>query len=215
MIRSESPVILACQGVSVRFGGLEALRDVDLDVRDGEIVGRIGPNGAGKTTLMECISGFQPVFRGRIIYKGDNLLRHAPGDRAGLGIGRTLQNVRLFPYLTVVDNLRVALHRHTKSNPFTDALLLPSTRNEERRILERAEQLVELVGMQAFAEKFASELSYGTLRLLELACMLALEPTVLLLDEPASGISQAETEALGPLLRRIKDQTGSTILLIE
>src|SRR2546421_1555019 len=100
MIRSESPVVLSCQGVSVRFGGLEALRDVDLDVREGEIVALIGPNGAGKTTLMECISGFQPVFRGSITYRGANLLSHAPGDRARLGIGRTLQNVRLFPYLT-------------------------------------------------------------------------------------------------------------------
>ena len=213
--RSDAPVVLACEAVSVRFGGLKALDDVDLEVRDGEIVGLIGPNGAGKTTLFECISGFQPVAAGRIGYRGTNLLALLPGQRAQLGIGRTLQNVRLFPYLTVVDNLRIALHRHMHNGVLAHAFALPAARREERAIMEDAERLVALVGMQGFAEKFASELSYGTLRLLELACMLALRPSLLLLDEPASGISQKETEALGPLLRRIKEQTGATMLVIE
>ena len=213
--RSDAPVVLTCEGVSVRFGGLKALDDVDLEVRDGEIVGLIGPNGAGKTTLFECISGFQPVAAGRIGYRGTNLLALLPAQRAQLGIGRTLQNVRLFPYLTVVDNLRIALHRHMRNGVLAHAFALPAARREERAIMEDAERLVALVGMQGFAEKFASELSYGTLRLLELACMLALRPSLLLLDEPASGISQKETEALGPLLRRIKEQTGATMLVIE
>ena len=213
--RSDAPVVLACEAVSVRFGGLKALDDVDLEVRDGEIVGLIGPNGAGKTTLFECISGFQPVAAGRIGYRGTNLLALLPAQRAQLGIGRTLQNVRLFPYLTVVDNLRIALHRHMRNGVLAHAFALPAARREERAIMEDAERLVALVGMQGFAEKFASELSYGTLRLLELACMLALRPSLLLLDEPASGISQKETEALGPLLRRIKEQTGATMLVIE
>ena len=199
----------------MRFGGLQALDSVDLDVRDGEIVALIGPNGAGKTTLMECISGFQPVAAGHVRYRDIDLLSTAPGERAGLGIGRTLQNVRLFPYLTIVDNLRVALHRHMNSGVLSHAFRLPAANAEEKEILQRADRLVELMGMQAYAEKYASELSYGTLRLLELACMLALEPDMLLLDEPASGISQKETEALGPLLRRIKEQTNSTILIIE
>jgi len=213
--RTDSPVVLSCQGVKVHFGGLRALDGVDLEVREGEIVGLIGPNGAGKTTLMECISGFQRVTEGTIEHKGVDLLRKAPGERAALGIGRTLQNVRLFPYLTIVDNIRVALHRHQTSGAVADALRLPSTREEDRRILDEAHRLVSLVGMDAFAEKFASELSYGTLRLLELACMIALQPSLLLLDEPASGISQKETEALGPLLRDIKRETGATILMIE
>jgi branched-chain amino acid transport system permease protein len=201
--------------VGVRFGGLQALNEVDLEVREGEIVGLIGPNGAGKTTLMECVSGFQPIDGGRIHYRDEDLLTHAPGDRAGLGIGRTLQNVRLFPYLSVVDNLRVALHRHMHHGVLSHAFQLPPARAEERAVLAEAEALVELMGMQAFAEKYASELSFGTLRLLELACMLALQPRLLLLDEPASGISQKETEALGPLLRRIKDDTKATMLVIE
>jgi branched-chain amino acid transport system ATP-binding protein len=201
--------------VTVRFGGLVAVNDVDLEVREGEIVGLIGPNGAGKTTLMECVSGFQPLTGGAIEYRGQNLRTYAAGDRAGLGIGRTLQNVRLFPYLTIVDNIRVALHRHQNTGAVLHAFRLPPARQEEARILQDAERLVSLVGMDAFAEKYASELSYGTLRLLELACMLALQPKLLLLDEPSSGISQKETEALGPLLRRIKEATGATILMIE
>ena len=213
--RTSAPVILNCEEVSVRFGGLAALDGVNLEVREGEIVGLIGPNGAGKTTLMECISGFRRVSGGHITYRDEDLLTRAPGDRAGLGIGRTLQNVRLFPYLSIVDNIRVALHRHMDWGAMAHIVTLPASRNEEKQTLAEAERLVELVGMQAFAEKFASELSYGTLRLLELACMLALRPSFLLLDEPASGISQKETEALGPLLQRIKADTGSTILLIE
>jgi branched-chain amino acid transport system ATP-binding protein len=183
--RSEAPVILECANVSVRFGGLAALDSVNLRVREGEIVGLIGPNGAGKTTLFECISGFRPVSGGEITYKDEDLLAHAPGDRANLGIGRTLQNVRLFPYLSVVDNVRIALHRHMKHGAMADAFQLPTARREERSIMAEAAQLVEMMGMDAYAEKFASELSYGTLRLLELACMLALRPQLLLLDEPA------------------------------
>jgi ABC-type branched-subunit amino acid transport system ATPase component len=207
--------VLECRGVSVRFGGLKALSSVDLDIHEGEIVGLIGPNGAGKSTLMECISGFQPVTEGTIRYRGFDVLAHSPHERAGMGIGRTLQNVRLFPYLTVVDNLRVALHRHQRTGVVAHALRLPAARDEDVRFLERARSIVSMIGMEAFAEKFASELSYGTLRLLELGCMLALEPSFLLLDEPASGISQGETEALGPLLIDIKARTGATILLIE
>ena len=213
--RTDAPPILQCEGVAVRFGGLQALGGVDLEVREGEIVGLIGPNGAGKTTLMECISGFRPVSDGRVQYRGEDLLRHAPGDRAALGIGRTLQNVRLFPYLTIVDNIRVALHRRQKTGALLHALRLPAARDEERELLEEAQRIVSQIGMDEFAEKFASDLSYGTLRLLELGCMLALRPSFLLLDEPASGISQKETEALGPLLRRIKQDTGATILMIE
>ena len=207
--------LLQCTGVAVRFGGLQALGGVDLEVHEGEIVGLIGPNGAGKTTLMECISGFQRVTEGTIRYRGSDLLGLPPGSRASLGIGRTLQNVRLFPYLSVVDNVRVALHRHQSTGTLSHAFRLPSARREDDELLAEARRIVELVGMQGFAEKFASELSYGTLRLLELACMLALKPTFLLLDEPASGISQKETEALGPLLRDIKAATGATILMIE
>src|SRR5438270_2000459 len=217
--RTDAPVLLDCSSVTVRFGGLAALDDVSLEVRQGEIVGLIGPNGAGKTTFMECISGFQPVRTGKITFYGGgvetDLLLWPPGFRAGLGIGRTLQNVRLFPYLTVLDNLRVALHRHVRSGALANALALPQARDEERRILADAQGLIDLLGLDAFAESYASELSYGTLRLVELGCMLALRPSLLLLDEPSSGISQKETEALGPLLLRVKKETDATIIMIE
>ena len=201
--------------MSVAFGGLRALDNVSLEVRHGEIVGLIGPNGAGKTTLFDCISGFRPHESGRIAYEGEDLSTVAPERRAWMGIGRTLQNVRLFPYLTVIDNMRIALHRHMRRRSIEHAFHLPPVIEEEREILGRAAEIVRLFNMDAFAEKYASELSYGTLRLLELACMIALDPKLLMLDEPASGISQKETEALGPLLRRIKDETGATILMIE
>ena len=213
--RTDAPLVIDCQGVSVRFGGLAALDDVNLTVREGEIVGLIGPNGAGKTTLMECISGFRRVSAGRILHRGDDLLKLLPGQRAQRGIGRTLQNVKLFPDLSVFDNIRVALHRHQTVGVASAALRLPKMRAEEEETAREADRVLSVIGMESWAEKFASELSYGTLRLLEIGCVLALKPTVLLLDEPASGISQKETEALGPLLRKIKDTTGVTILMIE
>jgi ABC-type branched-subunit amino acid transport system ATPase component len=213
--RTSGEPILVVNEVSVAFGGLRALDSVSLEVRPHEIVGLIGPNGAGKTTLFDCISGFRAYDHGRIDYEGSNLGEVAPERRAWMGIGRTLQNVRLFPYLTVIDNLRIALHRHMRRSSLEHAFRLPPVREEERSILERAREIVDLFGMHAYADKYASELSYGTLRLLELACMIALDPKLLLLDEPSSGISQKETEALSPLLRRIKDEIGATIVMIE
>ncbi len=213
--RSSAAAILDVKNVSVAFGGLKALEEVTLEVREHEIVGLIGPNGAGKTTLFECVSGFQGYDSGRITYAGTDLSSVAPERRAWMGIGRTLQNVRLFPYLTVVDNIRIALHRHMRRSAIEHAFSLPPVTMEERTILDRAEEIIDLFNMQAFTDKYASELSYGTLRLLELACMIGLDPKLLLLDEPSSGISQKETEALAPVLVRIKEQIGATILMIE
>jgi ABC-type branched-subunit amino acid transport system ATPase component len=213
--RSDAPVVLSASEVAVQFGGVSALDGVSMDVREGEIVGLIGPNGAGKTTFFECISGFQAYTQGRIEYMGDNLQQIPPERRAWIGIGRTLQNVRLFPYLSVIDNIRIALHRHMKRNALEHGFNLPAANVEEKSILARTEEIIEIFGMNAYADKYASELSYGTLRLLELACMIALDPKLLLLDEPSSGISQKETEALAPLLKRIQRDTGATILIIE
>ena len=148
--------ILTCEDITVRFGGHTALDDASIHVDEGEIVGLIGPNGAGKTTLMETISGFRPVQHGRITYRGRDLLALDASARAGLGIGRTLQNVKLFPYLTVLDNIRVALHRHQRGGPGAAMLRLPSLRDEEARVKARAEDLIDTVGMTAFTEKLAS-----------------------------------------------------------
>ena len=151
--RSGAHVVLQAEGVQVTFGGVSAVSQVSMEVREGEIVGLIGPNGAGKTTLFECISGFQPYSSGRIDYKGDDLSAIPPEKRAWIGIGRTLQNVRLFPYLSVVDNIRIALHRHMKRSALEHAFSLPPAGAEERSILERAEEFIQLFGMDAYADK--------------------------------------------------------------
>src|SRR3954469_17698389 len=151
-VRAASPTLIECRGVSVRFGGLAALDGVDLEVREGEIVGLIGPNGAGKTTLMECISGFRRVSAGEITHRGEDLLSLPPGARAERGIGRTLQNVKLFPNLTVFDNIRVALHRHQSVGVGSAALRLPKMRAEEEETIDEANRVLGLIGMETWAE---------------------------------------------------------------
>jgi branched-chain amino acid transport system ATP-binding protein len=207
--------VLEARDVTVRFGGLTAVDDASLRVDPGRIVGLIGPNGAGKTTLFECISGFQEPNAGSILWGDTELVGMPAWDRPRLGIGRTLQNVRLFPELTVFDNLRVAHHLQADSDAVSDAVAAGLSRQAEREIISHAEHVLDLVGMRYFHDKLAGELSYGTLRMLELACILALQPRLLLLDEPSSGISQKETEALGPVLLRVKELTDASILIIE
>jgi branched-chain amino acid transport system ATP-binding protein len=206
---------LGAQGVTVQFGGLTAVDDASITVEPGKIVGLIGPNGAGKTTLFECISGFQVPNAGSIRYGDVELVGMPPWDRPRVGIARTLQNVRLFPELSVLDNLRIAHHLTVDSDAIGDAVGATRSRRSEEEILARADHLIDLVGLRYFRDKNAGELSYGTLRMLEIACVLALDPTLLLLDEPSSGISQKETEALGPVLKRIAEVTGCSILIIE
>lgn len=208
-------VLLRTSNVSLRFGGIAALDDVDLAVRPGEIVGLLGPNGAGKTTLFNVVSGFLRPDRGRIHLRDEDISDLLPWERVAVGIGRTFQHVRLFRDLTVEENLLVAQHRHLESGPFSAMLRLPSRRRDERRAVERVEEILEIVNLRPWREARPTELSYGTLRFLELACVLSLRPSVLLLDEPASGIAQKEVEALGPMLQRIRDEWGCSLLLIE
>ena len=203
------------RGVTIRFGGLIANEDVDLDVNRGEIVGLIGPNGAGKSTLFNAISGFITPARGRVRLDGEDILPLLPYERAARGIGRTFQSVRLYPSLTVLDNLLVAFHAHMRGGLVANTLRLPWTLGSERRARERASEVMEIIDLHPYAARQAGALSYGTLRMTELACLLMLTPRRVLLDEPASGIAQRETEALGPLLRRIRDTLGATILIIE
>ncbi|MBI4728605.1 MAG: ABC transporter ATP-binding protein [Acidobacteria bacterium] len=199
----------------IRFGGLIANEDVDLAAEEGQIVGLIGPNGAGKSTLFNAISGLIEPVRGKVLLEGENILPLLPYERAGRGIGRTFQNVRLFPSISVFENLLVAYHTRMRGGLLANVFRLPRARSDERRARGRAEEVMEIVDLHPYAQRRASELSYGTLRMAELACLLMLTPRMILLDEPASGIAQKETEALGPLLRRIRDRLGATILLIE
>ena len=201
--------------LSIHFGGLVANAEVSMHVDQGEIVGLIGPNGAGKTTLFNAISGFITPARGSVLFEGENILSLLPYERAARGIGRTFQNVRLYPSLSVFDNLLVAFHAHMRGGVAANALRLPRARTVERAARERAEEVMQIIDLHPYASKACGALSFGTLRMTELACLLMLSPRMILLDEPASGIAQRETEALGPLLRRIRDVLGATILIIE
>jgi ABC-type branched-subunit amino acid transport system ATPase component/predicted MFS family arabinose efflux permease len=206
--------------VSKRFGGVTALHDVSFTVARAEILGFIGPNGAGKTTLFDVICGLLPDDGGAIHLITDkgtrDLARKSAQSRAQLGLGRSFQDGRLFPALTVDETIAVALETHVKvRDPLAAALHLPFVKKSERRVHERVDELIEMVGLTAFRDKFIHELSTGSRRIVDLACVLAHEPSVLLLDEPSSGIAQREAEALGPLLVRVRDALGATLLVIE
>ena len=207
--------LLEAEGITVRYGGVRALDDVSVSVAPGEILGLIGPNGAGKTTLFECIAGFNPPRAGHVRFDGDDITSASPEQRARRGLIRSFQDARLFESLTVFQVLLVAHEKRQPSNLFLDVTGWVGGRRAERDKAEAADALVESMGLSRYRDKLVGELSTGTRRITELACVLALEPKLLLLDEPSSGIAQREVEALGQLLRRIKDVSGCTMLVIE
>jgi branched-chain amino acid transport system ATP-binding protein len=203
-------------GVTVGFGGIQAVSHVSLAVGAGEIVGVIGPNGAGKTTLFDLLSGYLPPDRGQIFLGGVDVTDTGPDHRARAGLGRSFQDARLFPGLTVEEAIAVACERWVEvRDPLSAALRLPWSYDSERHIAERVAELVELLGLQPQRSKLVRELSTGTRRVADLACLLAHRPSVILLDEPSSGIAQRESEALAPLLRRIRDETGASLVVVE
>jgi branched-chain amino acid transport system ATP-binding protein len=202
--------------VTRTFGGVNAVERVSVAVAPGEIVGIIGPNGAGKTTLFDLVSGYVPVSSGRVLMAGRDITRLGPDARARRGMGRSFQDARLFPALTVEDVIAVALERSLAvRDPLSAALHLPSSFDSEQAVANRVAELVDLLGLGAYRAKFVQELSTGTRRIVDLACLLAHRPTVVLLDEPSSGIAQRETEELGPLLVRIRDGLGASLIVIE
>jgi branched-chain amino acid transport system ATP-binding protein len=208
--------VLETRSLTRAFGGITAVSDVGLSLRQGEIFGVIGPNGAGKTTLFDLISGYLPPDRGQVLLHGVDVTNLGPDARARLGLGRSFQDARLFPALSVAETIALAFERHVEiRDPIAAALNLPMVGDAEREIATRVEEVLELMGLGPFADKFVSELSTGTRRIVDLACILAHEPDVLLFDEPSSGIAQRETEALGPLLVRIRDATRASLLVIE
>jgi branched-chain amino acid transport system ATP-binding protein len=208
--------VLEVRDVTKSFGGVVANDEISLDLHEGEILGILGPNGAGKTTLFDLISGFFPVDAGRITFDGIDVTELPPDARSRLGLGRSFQDSKLFPALTVYDAIKVALERHLDvRDPLASALGLPAAIDSEAAAAERADELIEMLGLEAYRNKFVSEISTGTRRMVDLACILAHEPRVILFDEPSSGIAQRESEALGPLLKRVRDLTGSSLLVIE
>jgi branched-chain amino acid transport system ATP-binding protein len=213
---ADAPVILSCEGLTKRFGGITAVQSVDLELREGEILALIGQNGAGKTTLFDCISGFLPVDGGRVRLRDVDITDLAPHARAALGLGRSFQEARLFPSLTTEETLAVARERHLLSHGLVAAALgQPVARDSEVDVAEKVAFLIDLMGLGAFREKLTGELSTGSRRIVELAGLLASDPTVIVLDEPSGGVAQKESEALGPLLRRVQEATGTSILVIE
>jgi ABC-type branched-subunit amino acid transport system ATPase component/ABC-type branched-subunit amino acid transport system permease subunit len=214
--RPSRGVGLECRGLSKRFGGIRAVDRVDLTVPPAWIVGLIGHNGAGKTTLFDVITGFLAADGGRVMLNGDDITTRPPHRRAVVSLGRSFQEARLFPSLTVTEVLAVALETHLQNrDPLAAALRLPASTASERDAAARVDELVELLGLEPYRTRFAGELSSGTRRIVELGCLLAHDPAVVLLDEPSAGVAQREAEALPPLLRRVQSETGCALMIIE
>jgi len=207
--------VLKVSGVVVRFGGLTAVDVDELAVPRGAIVGIVGANGAGKTTLFDVISGFVSPQRGSVVLDGKHeLVRRSPERRARLGLGRSFQNAVLFGSMTVRETLAVALYRRIGRAPAL-ACALGVRRRAEARIRAGVDELVETMGLHDYADSFVSELSTGTRRIVDLACVLAHRPTLLLLDEPSAGVAQREVEALETVIRRVKQLLDCTFVIIE
>lgn len=206
---------LAVRNVSVAFGGVRALDGVSLDLKAGEIVGVIGPNGAGKTTLLNVICGINRPDDGEIRLDGTSLVRHKPSDIARLGLGRTFQTAQLFPGMTVLENVMTGLHGHLREGVVATALNFSRVRRSEADAAHRAQQALAFVDMERFEDRFATQLSFGQQRLVEIARTLVSEPKVILLDEPGVGLSANRVSEIDSTLRRIRDERGVTILLVE
>ena len=207
--------LLEIAGLSIRFGGLAALTDVDLAVRAGEILALIGPNGAGKTTVFNVVTGLYRAAAGRVRFDGHDLLAVAPHRVARLGVARTFQNTEVFRGLTALDNVLIGAHARLGGGVVAAALGWPTVRREEARARERARALLARVGLGDAAHRDAAGLPLGLQKRVELARALALEPRLLLLDEPAGGLNPTETQALMRLIRSLRDDDRLTILLVE
>jgi branched-chain amino acid transport system ATP-binding protein len=210
-----SPPLLETRNLGVRFGGLQALEGINLQIHSGEIFGLLGPNGAGKTTLFNLISGLTPAGSGTVLWHGTAINGLDATRIARLGLARTFQNLRLFSSLNCRDNVLVGLHRQARL-PWAAALLGTAlAQRRQRELRDRAQELLELLAIGHLAEQNAAGLSYGDRRRLEIARALANSPELLLLDEPAAGMNPGEKDQLRDLIRRIRDQFDLTILIIE
>jgi branched-chain amino acid transport system ATP-binding protein len=206
--------LLAAEGIDKRFGGVQALSGVSFTIGKGQIYGLIGPNGAGKTTLFNVLTGIYVPDGGRFTFDGRGLVGLKAHEVAAAGIGRTFQNIRLFVNLSALENVMIGRHARTRAGVLGAILRNKKTLAEERSIVKRGLELLDYVGIRSKANDAAGSLSYGDQRRLEIARALATEPKLLALDEPAAGMNPAERIALGKLIRRIRDD-GVTILLIE
>jgi branched-chain amino acid transport system ATP-binding protein len=206
--------LLEVQDLGKRFGGLRAVDNVSFGVAQGVIKSVIGPNGAGKTTLFNLVSGFTPCDSGRVIFLDQRISGMKPHRIAALGMARTFQHIRLFPHMSVLDNVMMGRHLHTEAGFISGMFGLPSARREERNAEETARELLDFMGIASLAVADATNLAYGQQRAVELARALACEPKLLLLDEPAAGLNMRETADISDLIVRIRDR-GVTVLIVE
>jgi branched-chain amino acid transport system ATP-binding protein len=207
--------ILTAKNVTKRFGGLVAVNSVDFEIPEKAIVSIIGPNGAGKTTFFNCITGFNQADEGTITFEGTGIQKLRPDQITRLGISRTYQNIRLFANMTAVENIMVGQHKFLHSSWISAVLRTPAMREEEEKALNEAKELLRYVDLRGKGDMLARNLAYGEQRRLEIARALATRPKLLLLDEPSAGMNPRETEDLTDFIRRLRDELGVTILLIE
>jgi branched-chain amino acid transport system ATP-binding protein len=207
--------LLRCVDVSISFGGLQALDEVELGIGEWEVVGLIGPNGAGKTTLFNCITGLYRPDHGRVWFRGEDVTDLPTHRRAALGMGRTFQQVGLVRSLSVGDNLILAQHSRVGYGVASALAALPGVRAEERRLRRNADEILDFLGLSHLREEPVTGLPYGTLRLVELGQALATDPALLLLDEPSSGMGPEEAEDLGEVILRLRDELELTVFVIE
>ena len=219
----DSALLVKSRGVTKRFGGLLAVNNVDFDIPRGSIVSLIGPNGAGKTTFFNMITGFYTPTTGEISFDGNQIVRQRgnrvkslkPHEVTALGIGRTFQNIRLFGTMSAIDNVKVGINVHLKSHWWDSIIRTPAMLREERAAVEECMKLLALVNLDRRAETWARNLPYGDQRRLEIARALATRPKLLLLDEPTAGMNSSETREVTSFIRRLRDEFGLTVLLIE
>ena len=207
--------VLNIDGLTKFFGGLRAVHDFDVEIKEGELVGLIGPNGAGKTTIFNMITGIYPVSSGTVVFKDQHITDLPAHEVTHLGIGRTFQNIRIFPNLTVLDNVRVAYHPHCQYNIFDGIMRSGRFARGERGMTARAQEFLSVFGLEEYQDTLAANLPYGEQRRMEIARALATEPDLLLLDEPAAGMNPGEIVELMDLIHFIRDRFDLTILLIE
>ncbi len=207
--------LLEVDALTIRFGGLVALQDVSFTAERGRITSVIGPNGAGKTTLINCVTGMYRATAGRIVFDGSELTRLAPHRIARHGICRTFQNIALFDGLSVLDNLKVGAYQRGRSGLLAGAMLLPSARREEAEAEERAQDILQLIGLSDVAGKTPVELSYGTQKQVEFARALMQDAQLILLDEPMAGMSRTEKSRFMDLILQMRDSLGLSFLLVE
>lgn len=207
--------MLEFENVTLKFGGLTAVNDLSFEVQEGEVFAIVGPNGAGKSTVFNLISRFYDPYAGSIRFDGHDLLQVKPSGVAEYGVARTFQNIELFEHATVLQNLLVGRHRHRRTNLVSEILFTPSARRQELENREKVEEIIDFLDLQAFRDKMISGLPYGVRKVVEVARALATDPKLLLLDEPASGLSVEETTDMRWWIDDIRRQMGITVLMVE